>query len=240
MRRIFRCRICGVETWFSLCFEKRGFEGSLMRYERCSGCTSLLCTDPTWLVRAYAKANDLDDPGAPQRAKAVARLIGVLRPARRWLDYGAGRGLLANHVAAVTSYDPFRTGMNARPSQKFEGASMVEVLEHLMEPEEDLRQLFVHLESGSPLLVTTNLYDVGYDDRWPYLASEFGQHVTFPSKRGLGLLARRTGFKWPLFARPNELHPLEIHILFKPPSPPDMAELSEQIRCSGFAVEMMS
>lgn len=238
MSRILRCRICGVETWFSLCFEKHGFEGNLMRYERCLGCASLLCTDPTWLVRAYEKTNDLDDPGAPQRAKAVARLIGVLQPVHRWLDYGAGQGLLANYVAAVTSYDPFQAGMNVRPSQRFEGASMVEVLEHLMEPEKDLHQLFIDLESGSPLLVTTNLYDIGYDASWPYLASEFGQHVTFPSKRGLGLLARRTGFEWLLFARPNELHPLEIHLLFKPPSP-NIAVLSEKIRCAGFTVELM-
>lgn len=209
-----------------------------MRYELCSACESLLCTDPTWLDCAYVKADDLHDPGASQRSMAVARLMDVVRHGSRWLDYGAGQGLLAAHARSVTSYDPFRPGIHAWPSQRFDGASMVEVLEHLMEPEKDLGQLCECLEPGSPLVLTTNLYDIGYDASWPYLASELGQHVTFPSKRGLRLLAQRTGFEWPLFARPNDLAPLEIHLLFKPPLPA-IDGLADRIRGAGFAVETM-
>ena len=83
-----------------------------------------------------------------------------------------------------------------------------EVLEHLPNPKRDLDNLF-NLDPQI-LLASTVIYTNENSDWW-YLAPESGQHIFFYSKKALGLIANKYGYRllvhgdFVLFVRPNLL-----------------------------------
>jgi SAM-dependent methyltransferase len=158
----------------------------------------------------------------PERTIRAHEWRGLLRlvqgltsvgPGTRWLDYGSGTGGLVAYLrreAAVEAVG-FETGWGAESMRRqgipqltiaeleraqgtFDVVTAVEVLEHVAEPMEVLRQARAALCQGGLLLVTTG--NAGpYRDRlarWRYVVPEI--HVSFFEPGTLDLALRSTGF----------------------------------------------
>jgi hypothetical protein len=201
-----------------------------MVYVECDQCGSLLCMngacqDPDWLDEAYACADDANDAGAPGRAAVVARLVdelircGLVPADGHLLDYGSGSGVLAKLLGErghrVSCYDPFRPGVTDVPKGTYAGVFLIEVLEHLLSPNDVMRNIAGLLEPKAPLLISTVFYRKGFTKDWDYLASDFGQHVTFFTAKGLSILGSRAGLLWAHSVDPAESPSLYVHMMFK-------------------------
>ena len=112
------------------------------------------------------------------------------------LDYGGGKGNLAKVLITkgcknLTVFEPFgkNPGLQALNwisnfsdlhDEKFEWIFMIEVLEHLLNPQEELEKILQHLSPGGKLLITT------------------------PNARGWR--ARIDGFKWREVQNPTHIN----------------------------------
>lgn len=210
------CRICGGEL--APCFNGHLLDHVEVTYHRCAGCQSLLLPSPHWLDEAYGKVIVPDpDQGSLARTLFLHRCIRRLRargvrllPRRgRSLDVGCGKGLLLRlllddgweaegydpYPQAVFAQDHLLSEMPAEPT--FDLVSLVEVLEHTLDPVETLLRLKRCLAPKGFLLVSTELYDpTRHGPDWVYLAPEHGQHITLFSRQGLRSAATRAGLDW--------------------------------------------
>jgi SAM-dependent methyltransferase len=171
--------------------------------------------EPTWLDRAYAKAITPDpDTGALQRSLMVWRVtrrlraLGLVPPGARSLDFGAGKGILLRAMLDdrldAWGYDPYPQSTFAQervlsvlPEGPFDLVTMIEVLEHTLDPVGVLRQLGQRLGPDGLMLVTTEFYREGqHGPGWAYLAPESGQHVTIFSAQGFTAAVKAAGLAW--------------------------------------------
>jgi len=190
-------------------------------YSLCDDCGSLHVADPHWLSEAYAIADrDVADSGRGARARAVSQVIrgladaGVVPAGGRWLDYGAGDGvlgvLLDSQGYRTRSFDTYVKALSSEPEGKFVGCSLVEVIEHTVTP----RAVFARLAHFADVVVATVEPYCGQGRNWHYLATDWGQHIVFPSPKGLAICAAAGGFKFHRsFVEPTlSLH---MHVLSK-------------------------
>lgn len=210
------CRICGGDL-------TPRFSGRLLghvevSYHQCSDCQSLILPSPHWLDEAYGKVIIPDpDQGSLARTLFMHRCIRRLRargvrlvPRRgRSLDVGCGKGLLLRLLLddgwEAQGYDPYPQAMFAQerllaemPSDPtFDLVTLVEVLEHTLDPVETLQRLKRCLAPRGLLLVSTELYDPAHHGSdWVYLAPEHGQHITLFSQQGLRMVTEKAGLDW--------------------------------------------
>jgi SAM-dependent methyltransferase len=213
------CRICGGELIYK--WGLRVLRGRhLAHYHECRECQALQVVNPHWLDEAYAgESRPLainPDPGRFSRNFTAFKSFSALQGAGLvpghpvLLDFGGGYGLLAQMLKSsgfeVWQYDqhvpvPFLASdrcLSAVDSFTEEGFDLIfalEVLEHLTDPMTTLESLASRLKPGGTMMFSTELYQPGtYDRHWNYLATEWGQHVTFWSRRALAVAARRLGF----------------------------------------------
>ena len=197
------CRLCGGAL--SHCFDGRLLGRHAVRYFECQACGSLQTEPPFWLDEAYAESNLSPlDTGAAQRnlnnlgaVLALTRWLGLVRV----LDHGGGDGLLVR-LLRDRGLDAFVRDRHARPKYAMgfgqPGATRpdlvtaFEVLEHFVNPREELRALFD--PQPRALLVSTDAWD-GQGPDWWYLAPDTGQHAFFYTRRALSDLAAREGYR---------------------------------------------
>jgi len=202
-------------------FQKTVLGKHLATYARCKVCHSLHVVDPHWLDEAYRIADrKAADGGRVSRARAVAitmislREAGVFPDGGRWLDYGAGDGqlgvLLDSQGYCTCSFDEYVSAISAEPEGKFVGCSLVEVIEHLSAP----REVLAHIGRLTDLVLMTVEPYREYGPEWSYLATNWGQHITFPSEDGLDACAAAGGFKFRTSFAVADF-PLRIHVLSK-------------------------
>jgi hypothetical protein len=156
--------------------------------------------DPFWLDAAYSRPTP--DVGLVDRnlhfARAVVAVRRTLGGEGRVLDFGGGSGLLVRLVrdrgVDARWHDPmasnlFALGFESEPAaDRWSLVSAIEVLEHAPRTKSVVAGL---LASTDCLLVSTEAISEpppAFSDWWYYLLGE-GQHVSFPSRRGFGLLA---------------------------------------------------
>lgn len=193
-----RCRLCGGETRevFSLSI----FGQVPCAYLLCRECESLQTEWPTWTDHAYQSSLTHLDTGAANRCLLnrshvyfLSRILGV----RSVLDFGGGDGLLTrllrdveldcrvlDKFAAPTYAAPFKH----QPEDRYDLVCAFEVIEHLVEPGNELTALFG--PARQHLLISTALYK-GQDKNWWYLAPMTGQHIFFYSKKAIELIGQR-------------------------------------------------
>lgn len=209
------CRACGEETLPI-------FSGIILKnipvtYHQCPACETLQLSDPHWLSKAYT-LNHYPDPdtGRLMRAQVIHRVIRRLRALRLLpkcttsLDEGAGLGLLVrllrDNGCEAWGHDPYATPVFAEPyilptwpEGNFHLITATEVIEHTIETADFLKDLGDRLSPKGILLITTELHDPARlpdPSNWPYLAQDFGQHITFLSANGLRALVKRAGLHW--------------------------------------------
>ena len=209
------CRACGGRA--EPLFNGQVLGRIAVSYHRCVTCMTLQLPSPHWLDEAYRLSPHPDpDSGRLMRAQIVHRVIRRLRAQRllatplRVLDEGAGLGLLVRLLRdegiEAWGHDPYATAVMAEefivsqwPEGRFGLVCATEVIEHTEDPRAFVSGLAVRLQADGVLLLTTELYpaqEMPEVSRWPYLAQEHGQHITFLSAAGLRAVATQAGLDW--------------------------------------------
>jgi len=159
---------------------------------------------PRETVRTYEWAGILE---------AVESLVQV-QPTTRWLDFGCGNGGLVRYVrehanCQIVGFDqgwirdtaaaagiPYldKAELDAH-RESFDIVTGIEVLEHIIDPLEALRQVRSLLKTGGLFFFTTGNAQP-YRQRllsWPYLLPDI--HVSFFEPQTMARALRRTGFE---------------------------------------------
>lgn len=219
------CKCCGGKArWFgavsadySMCVHTiadRG-EGSF-DYWRCESCQFLFCThfdpwsdermrtdlyndefyqlDDGWILRPQYNAQLLDATLAP--LKSVARI----------LDYGGGRGVLAENLRQLGfkqahSYDPFYD-QAGRPTEAAHIVTSFEVMEHALDPHAMLADVESLLAPGGVFIFSTLVQPEDIEEMglvWWYARPRVG-HVSLHSRLSLQHCAARRGWSFESFA----------------------------------------
>lgn len=175
-------------------------------YLRCARCGSVHVAEPYWLEEAYSCAIAPSDIGLPLRAVQLSAVVPLvvrryLPTARRFLDYGAGNGLLVRMLRDrgfdFRWFDPhaanqFAAGHEGSLDERFDLITAFEVLEHLRQPSTELEPVF----AASPALLSSTLllpHPTPEPDAWWYYARDTGQHICFYTEAGLRILAADHG-----------------------------------------------
>lgn len=199
------------------CEERRGLRlppsGRAVEYRICIACGHAFApafrswTPADFRREIYNEQYTLVDPdwtGARARENAQF-LIGVFGrhgPAASHLDYGGGDGSLSRLLREAgwrsASHDPF-VDAGAGPDEPggFAFITCFEVLEHVADPQELMRDLAARLAPQGLLMASTLLSDgelqPGRAPDWWYAAPRNG-HISLFSSRSLRALAQRQGF----------------------------------------------
>lgn len=219
------CKCCsGVSRWFGVVSadyltysytEADRTEGSF-DYWRCEACGFLFSThfddwsDERMRTELYNDEFFQLDDGWRQRPNGNAVFLEVaLRPIKEsvhLLDYGGGRGLLAERLKDcgfehACSYDPFYDP-TGRPVDRVDIATAFEVLEHAVDPHAMLIDIdnLLRPDGGfvfSTLVQPTNIEEIGLS--WWYAKPRVG-HVSLHSRTSLAHCAARRGWTFESFA----------------------------------------
>ena len=213
------CRICGDSLDYKWSLKVLGGR-HLAQYHECRACLSLQVVNPTWLDLAYAGesqplANNPDQGRFARNFSAYSTFValheaGVVSERPVVLDFGGGYGLLAQMLKSggyeAWQVDPYvpvpflaadrcLSALDDFPEAGFDLIFALEVVEHLTDPMATLDGLTRRLKPGGTLMLSTGIYHQGqHNHQWPYLAAEWGQHITFWSHPALVHAAGRLGF----------------------------------------------
>ncbi|MEP6817345.1 MAG: class I SAM-dependent methyltransferase [Marmoricola sp.] len=178
-------------------------------YVRCQACGLIRAEHPDWLERAYSSAIADLDIGLLDRCLVLSHVTAAVLFAQRlrggsFLDWAGGYGtltrLMRDRGHDFVDHDPMATNVFAGRHRvddltglRFDAVTAFEVLEHLADPVEQLREA---AELTDLLLVTTQVIPdpAPRPGSWDYYAPETGQHITFYTARTVAVLARRLGF----------------------------------------------
>ena len=177
------------------------------RFVQCTSCGFMCIEAPTWRDEAYAQPINSTDIGLLSRnvslARRSARLVSTFFDASGdFLDFGGGYGvfvrLMRDQGFRFQLHDEhtpnlFAPGLSvsAEAMSHYELITAFEVIEHLLDPLDQVRRLLDH--TGS-LLFTTELLPTPAPppNDWWYYGLEHGQHVSFFTQDSLRELATRT------------------------------------------------
>ena len=171
------------------------------RYRRCTQCGFVFVESAEWLQQAYSSAIAASDTGIVTRNLKLAQIVGLLialefPAARRFLDYGGGSGLLVRlmrdqgfdfYLLDKYCANVLAAGFEAKPSERFDLLTCMEVAEHLVDPVPtflELGALAPSIVIGTELLPAT----ANRPGEWWYYAPETGQHIAsipWPRSRSL-------------------------------------------------------
>jgi hypothetical protein len=170
-----------------------------------SDCKQGFFCNVTWLDHAYSSAIADLDTGAVRRClsirKLIASIVTINANNAMVLDYGGGPGLLTRLLRDVGincyHYDKYCGNVYAGPytstNTHYDVVTMVEVIEHLMNPIEDLEEIFKKYTPNIVIATTVLRPDV-IDKSWWYLTPSTGQHINFYTKGSLKKIGRKIGY----------------------------------------------
>jgi SAM-dependent methyltransferase len=113
------------------------------------------------------------------------------------LDFGCGHGyfvqFLRNSGINADGYDPYSDSFSKMPSGLFDIVTMIEVIEHLQYPYQEIQLIASKLKSEGILYIETSFSD-WVDKNHPYLNPKLG-HTTIFSHKGLDVLLAKYRFE---------------------------------------------
>jgi hypothetical protein len=204
-----RCKICESESDYA--FRKRVLLKYDVSYFKCRTCGFLQTEEPHWLSEAYNSTFTNLDVYLVYRPLELARvtqnvILNYFDNSGRFLDYGGGAGIFTRHMRDLGfdfyRQDKYATNVCAQyfdledlevDRRRFELVTCFEVLEHLVDPLEEIGRIFRY---GASLLCGTQVQPEVPSDQlanWDYLGESHGQHVSFYSKVSFEVIARRFG-----------------------------------------------
>jgi 2-polyprenyl-6-hydroxyphenyl methylase/3-demethylubiquinone-9 3-methyltransferase len=218
-----RCKLCGGVAPFydSVDFHKNCEErfggslppsGILIPYYRCPACVFIFATAMDQFSREdfqrwvynddYAKVDpEYDRSRSISNAKMVGQFTESNR-SLRILDYGAGKGLMADLLRAmgyeqVESFDPMVDSAAGLPQGSFDLILCFEVMEHATDPRHVVGQMVSMLRPRGMILFSTLFQPRDMDQQklsWWYAAPRNG-HVSLFSEQAMVLLAGSFGMR---------------------------------------------
>ncbi len=183
----------------------RGKYSSELR--QCVSCGYMHIENPYWLPEAYIEPINISDTGYVSRNLANAEFLetfisGFLRSGEKYVDFGAGFGLLVRHMRDkgfdfkwhdTYTKNIFSRGFEWRIGDKAELASCFEVFEHLTNPLATMRELS---DISDNILFSTLLLPnpAPKVSEWWYYGMSHGQHISFHTEKSLSLLGQIYGY----------------------------------------------
>lgn len=205
-RDVVGCLVC---TGRAEPAERLIIRGEPRTLHACTRCGLSFFVAPDWLAAAYTDPIAQIDTGLADRCvklawlfEAIARSEGL--DAGPFLDVGGGYGLLTrlvrDHGLDMYHSDPMTTNLFAQQFERtleedFAMISMIEVLEHLVDPAELFAEAASHAEYVLATTVLRPPPPASVQDWW-YLAPDTGQHITFYTPDSLRELGRRFGLSY--------------------------------------------
>ncbi len=204
------CPICDAEMLPDLIVSLLGSRDRQLL--TCANCQASTYAAPDWLEEAYSEPIAMLDTGAVVRAVRASRDVSGLLASQglsdaRVVDWGAGHGLLTRLLRSrginAVWHDPLSPNIHAKGFEFGPGSQdpastvvvMVEVLEHLEDPVQELSRAVADTGAGM-LAVTTVLAPPAITPDWWYLLPETGQHILFLRERSMRVLAERLGMSY--------------------------------------------
>lgn len=177
-----------------------------VKYFVCRNCKLLQTEKPYWLEEAYNSVISVEDTGIMRRNIMLCKIASVIiyflfQKDGRFIDYGGGRGIFARLMRDVGfdfywfdkyAENLFARGFEAVKSNRYLGATVFEVFEHLDEPLTTVEDILSFLSTKN-IFFTTTLYGdhVPNPDHWWYYAFETGQHISFYNVKTLHWIAKK-------------------------------------------------
>ena len=174
-------------------------------YFKCEYCGFVQTEEPYWLEEAYSLAIANTDIGLVSRniynSTLLERIIlQNFSPNATFLDYAGGYGMLVRMMRDIGfnfyrqdryCENLFAVGFDVEDTiiSQFELLSAFEVFEHLVNPVQDLRNMFKFSDN---ILFSTELIPncrIQSQSEWWYFAPHSGQHISFYTSKSLQLLA---------------------------------------------------
>lgn len=201
------CRVCGSGTDHVMQTTVRNEHE--VDYFRCSRCEYLQTEAPDRLDETPPEFPSRLDTGRLERCLRLARTVSTLLLCLydrrdRCLDYGGGHGLFVRRMRDLGFdfwlYDPharnlFARGFAHEPNRTgdYRLTTLLEVLEHVREPLELIRDGLAETRESN-LLLGTRLYGAAVPDPdWWYYMLPTGEHIGFLNRTTLRHLAERLG-----------------------------------------------
>jgi hypothetical protein len=203
------CRFCfSAVEYFSTAPVLR-YQGE---YFKCPNCLSVQVTNAFWIEEAHTNAISKLDTGLASRCISAANMIGTVLALEglcfsRGVDWAGGTGLLTRLLRdqgfKVFTFDKYAeplhangfelTAIEARSEANF--ISAIECIEHLENPIEELGR---YTSTKELFFFTVDLISEETPDpsrnEWWYFLPESGQHITFPTAKGLSFFGNTLGF----------------------------------------------
>ena len=175
----------------------------------CDACGLLQADQPTWLPEAYMSPLTAADTGAVARNLQLRDAASIVwswlfKSSGRFVDLAGGSGLFTRLMRDIGfdywwsdryAENLFARGYASDPGTVFDGATAIEVFEHLPDPGNFVHALRADFRP-SALLFTTQLFEgepPGPD--WWYYSLATGQHISFYQRRTLQRLADEAGMQ---------------------------------------------
>lgn len=188
---------------------------------KCRRCNCSFFTEPNWLDEAYSKAISDLDTGLLERSVDISNVLTPFLLFSKFrkkpvLDFGGGIGVLARMMRdrgfRTSSHDPLAESVFSIPVLNAPYSpviTMIEVLEHLTDPMDNLRNLST--QSSLIFISTLTIPSEGIVPNWWYLLPDTGQHIFFPSSESFEIIAEQLG--WRYFGNEKNLHVLSAEPL---------------------------
>lgn len=192
-----------------------------VKYYQCEETGFIQTEEPFWLDEAYSSAITKLDIGLPDRNIRLSNiaeklLLKYFDGNAKFLDYAGGYGLFTR-LMRDKGFDYYNTDKycenifaeyfdlkDTAPGQKFELVTSFEVLEHLVDPYAELKEIFAHTDSL--LFTTTLLTKPTFKDasEWWYFIPETGQHIALYTEASLQYIAQK--FQLNFYTNGIDLH----------------------------------
>jgi len=218
MERV-NCNICSSEAKFL--FKSFVLNKYEVDYYKCPICEFIQTESPYWLDEAYKNAiTDLDIGLVSRNATysiAVEKIIlDNFKHGEKFLDYAGGYGLFVR-LMRDKGFNFYREEkycenifaknydlVDLIGDDKFEIITTFEVFEHLVNPLEEIKNIFKYSDS---LIFSTELqppHEIKDINDWWYFVPETGQHISFYSLNTLKYIALK--FKCYFYSNGSNLH----------------------------------
>lgn len=171
-----------------------------LEYNQCGFCKTIFC-DPLDNSNMVGGEHE-EGRNVKHKEERIERFSGLIGAYGSVLDFGTGHGMLVTDLreAGFTcdGYDKYNPKFSYLKDEKYNLVTMVEVIEHLSYPFDELNIIFDRLADNGIVYVETSFVDVAEEENIPledffYIAPQNGHNTIF-SHHGLDLLFQSKGF----------------------------------------------
>lgn len=190
-----KCTICGHPA--KIIFNKKGYD-----YYECSHCKSIFVPDGIDQSNMVGGEHEVGR-NENENATRIERIKELVGKYGRVLDWGCGHGYLVKDLKEAgmdaVGYDKFNPDFDKIPEGHFNLICLIEVVEHLSDPFNELDIIYQKLLPNGILKLETSFVDVALEEGIPlesffYISPTHG-HSTIFSHYGMDRLMIRKGFK---------------------------------------------